>query len=166
MPEFRQKGIAVKVLLPVDGSPASDAALDVLLRRFDPANTEVRVLHVFESPTTVSPSLAFAETAAAVDIMAERSEELRRYGRRVADRAVHRLHVAGFSANADVHDGEPRYEVVASATRWPADAIVIGSHGRSGFDRLLMGSVAEYVLRHASCAVEIVRPAFAAVKAS
>lgn len=151
----------MKVLLPVDGSAASDAALDALIHQFNPYNTEVRYLHIVEQPATVSASLAFAESAAAAGIMAERSEELRRYGHQIADRSVNRLRAAGFGATADVHDGEARLEVLSVATRWPADAIVMASHGRSGFDRLMMGSVAEHVLRHAPCAVEIVRPALA-----
>lgn len=53
--------------------------------------------------------------------------------------------------------GKPSTEIVKAAVEWPADLIVIGSHGRSGLDRLLSGSVAEEVMRHASCDVLIVR---------
>jgi nucleotide-binding universal stress UspA family protein len=151
----------MKVLLPVDGSAASDAALDALIHQFNPRDTEVRVLHIVEQTAVVSTSLAFADSAAAAGIIAEQFEELRRHGHQIADRSVHRLQAAGFGATADVRDGEARFEVLSVATRWPADAIMMGSHGRSGFDRLMMGSVAEHVLRHAPCSVEIVRPALA-----
>lgn len=53
--------------------------------------------------------------------------------------------------------GKPASEIVKTATQWPADLIVIGSHGRSGVSRMLEGSVAEEVMRHAPCAVLVVR---------
>lgn len=54
--------------------------------------------------------------------------------------------------------GSPADEIVKSARMWPADLIVIGSHGRSGLDRVLIGSVAEAVTRRAPCPVLVVRP--------
>ena len=47
--------------------------------------------------------------------------------------------------------------IIDSAAEWRADLIVVGSHGRSGIPRFLLGSVAEFVARHAKCSVEIVR---------
>ena len=151
----------MNVLLPVDGSPASDAALDALIHQYNPADTDVRVLHIVEPPMSVSDSLAFAEAAAAAGVVAEQITERHRRGQQIADRALDRLRAAHFRATADVRDGDPRPDVLEAATNWPADAVMMGSHGRHGFDRLLMGSVAEYVLRRAPCAVEIVRPPLA-----
>jgi len=56
-----------------------------------------------------------------------------------------------------VRTGDPRVEILVEARSWGADLIVLGSHGRTGLRRLLMGSVAEYVMRHAPCSVEIAR---------
>jgi nucleotide-binding universal stress UspA family protein len=53
--------------------------------------------------------------------------------------------------------GKPASEIVKSAKEWPADVIVIGSHGRSVLERVLLGSVAEAVLRHAPCSVLVIR---------
>ena len=53
--------------------------------------------------------------------------------------------------------GKPATKIVEAAKNWPADLIVIGSHGRGGVERLLLGSVAESVVRHASCPVLVVR---------
>ena len=53
--------------------------------------------------------------------------------------------------------GAPGAEIVKAAREWPADLIVIGSHGRSGMQRALLGSVAEAVMRHAPCPVLVVR---------
>jgi nucleotide-binding universal stress UspA family protein len=56
-----------------------------------------------------------------------------------------------------VQIGSPLTEIVNAATEWPADLIVIGSHGRAGIRRALLGSVAEGVMRHAPCPVLVVR---------
>jgi universal stress protein A len=56
-----------------------------------------------------------------------------------------------------IHVGKPATEIVKAAKDWPAELIVVGSHGRGGVERLLLGSVAEAVMRHASCPVLVVR---------
>jgi universal stress protein A len=53
--------------------------------------------------------------------------------------------------------GTPATEIVKAATEWPADVVVIGSHGRTGVSRALLGSVAEAVMRHAPCPVLVIR---------
>ena len=53
--------------------------------------------------------------------------------------------------------GKPAVKIVEAANSWPADLIVIASHGRAGVERLFLGSVAESVVRHASCPVLVVR---------
>jgi universal stress protein A len=53
--------------------------------------------------------------------------------------------------------GNPGHEIVKVVNEWPADLVVIGSHGRGGVARAVLGSVAEYVMRHASCPVLVVR---------
>jgi nucleotide-binding universal stress UspA family protein len=53
--------------------------------------------------------------------------------------------------------GKPASVIVTTAKEWPADVIVIGSHGRLGVERMMLGSVAEAVMRHASCSVLVVR---------
>ncbi|MGE3109577.1 MAG: universal stress protein [Phycisphaerales bacterium] len=55
-----------------------------------------------------------------------------------------------------LREGHPGPEVCASAREWGADMIVIGSHGRGGLTRLLMGSTAEAVMRHAPCPVLVI----------
>lgn len=57
-----------------------------------------------------------------------------------------------------VTGGEPGPAIVAIANNCDADLIVMGTHGRSGINRILMGSVAEYVLRHARCPVLTMKP--------
>ncbi len=71
--------------------------------------------------------------------------------------AAQTLRPAGFKVTSSVEEGDPREVILNSADTWNADLIMVGSHGRKGFDRLLVGSVSEAVARHARCSVEIVR---------
>jgi len=72
-------------------------------------------------------------------------------------RTADELEAAGFRTSVRTIDRDPAHAIVDSARAWGADLIVIGSHGRTGFDRLLLGSVAETVVRRAPCSVEVVR---------
>ena len=53
--------------------------------------------------------------------------------------------------------GDPKSKIIDAAEQWHADLIVLGSHGRTGLERFLMGSVSDAVARHAPCSVEVVR---------
>ncbi len=56
-----------------------------------------------------------------------------------------------------VEQGDPKSKIIDAASKWRADLIVVGSHGRTGLEHFLLGSVSEAVARHAGCSVEIVR---------
>lgn len=72
--------------------------------------------------------------------------------------AADTLKAAGFKQPSHaVEEGNPKVVIVDEANKWRADLIVLGSHGRKGLDRFLLGSVSEAVSRHATCSVEIVR---------
>jgi nucleotide-binding universal stress UspA family protein len=68
-----------------------------------------------------------------------------------------KLRASGFRVSTAVETGDTRERIIDSAERWFADLILLGSHGRRGATRFLLGSVAESVARHAPCSVEIVR---------
>jgi nucleotide-binding universal stress UspA family protein len=88
-------------------------------------------------------------------------ESIRKTEREAAQALVtkfaEQLRARGFKVTGSVVQGEPRGKIVDVAARWKADLIVVGSHGRTGLERLLMGSVAEAVVRHAPCSVHVVR---------
>jgi nucleotide-binding universal stress UspA family protein len=67
------------------------------------------------------------------------------------------LRSAGFATSTSVRDGDARQVILDCAAEWHADLVVLGSHGKKGFDRLMLGSVSDSVARHATCSVEIVR---------
>ena len=67
------------------------------------------------------------------------------------------LREKGFQADTAIEVGDVRENIIDSAAEWSADLIILGSHGQRSIQRFLIGSVAEYVARHAKCSVQIVR---------
>jgi nucleotide-binding universal stress UspA family protein len=61
------------------------------------------------------------------------------------------------TVETSMREGNPATEIVDEAKEWRADLIIVGSHGYTGFKRLVLGSVAQSVVGHAPCSVEVVR---------
>jgi nucleotide-binding universal stress UspA family protein len=142
----------MKILLPVDGSGPSAAAIEEVEQRPWPRPSTVRVLSVIQPYTP--PATEFVLAGATLQQIRERqvteAEQLTKH-------AGERLSASGLSIETAVREGDPRTAIVDEADEWKADLIVVGSHGRTGLDRLVMGSVAQSVVAHAHCSVEVVR---------
>ncbi|MCK9200121.1 MAG: universal stress protein [Gallionella sp.] len=144
-----------RILVPIDGSDTSERALREAIKLAD-GKAQLRLLHVVEEIYPLD-----AEGYAFVDYAALR-EVARSSGERLLAKARETASQAGAEAETSLleAEGERVASVIdAEARNWPADLIVIGSHGRSGFSRLLFGSVAEGVVRGASVPVLLVRSA-------
>jgi nucleotide-binding universal stress UspA family protein len=140
----------MKILVGIDGSKYSEAAVQTVVKWFGHANNEARVLHVIEPITySVPPQMS--------PRYAPEQEQQVKLGRDMADRATETLRSAGFKAESAVETGDPRETIIDQAAQWRADLIAIGAHGRRGIQRFLMGNVAEHVARHAAGSVLIVR---------
>jgi len=144
-----------RILCPLDFTRFSRHALQQAVALAREFNAEIDALHVS----------AVAPIAATVGIGSPIVLEPARLGD--ADRAALEAELRDFVADVDSEaaplrttllEGDPVAAVVRRAIAWPADLIVMGTHGRSGFDRLMLGSVAEKVLRRAPCPVLIVPP--------
>ena len=146
----------MNVLLAIDDSGCSEAAIAAVQRQFTPGITTVRVVHVVEWPQDLPPALAFAEGPSAADSVLAAHQQIRGSAERLVARAAGQLRE--FKAAGTVVEGDATTEIVRMAAEWPADLIVLGSHGRSAMDRLLLGSVSKAVLRHAGCPVHVVEP--------
>jgi len=156
----------MNVLLAIDDSAFSEAAIRAVINQFRPRDTTVRVVHVIEWPRELPTCLMFAEGSSAGDRVVAAHDGVRRLSRTLVTDAVTRLERARFSASAYVVEGDARDEILAMADTWPADAIVMGSHGHKGLDRLLLGSVSDSVVRQASCSVLVVRDPDAELRAN
>jgi nucleotide-binding universal stress UspA family protein len=132
------------IMLATDGSaasePASEQAIDLAIQ------VHARLLVVSVVPSSHQPSEAADRDADSRDSMAARAQGI-----------VQRAKAAGANATFLVWEGEAGDAIVAAADSESADLIVVGSHGRSGVSRFFIGSVSDYVVRHAHCPVMVVR---------
>jgi nucleotide-binding universal stress UspA family protein len=135
------------ILLATDGSlasePASDEAIDLA------AQVEARLLVISVLSASSRPSEAPADLGATAEARATLTTK--------AQSIVQRAKAAGADATFLVWEGEPGEAIVAAADSESVDLIVVGSHGRSGVSRFLIGSVSDFVVRHAHCPVMVVR---------
>lgn len=143
----------MKVLIPIDESKNSRAAIDQALATTWPPGTSFVVLSVARTPVTLSTEM-YAPGLSYDDEVMKAEVEFRG---QLAEKARLRLAEAGHEAVALVVSGDPRLEITDIAHREQVDQIIIGSHGRTGLTRLLLGSVASYVVSHAPCSVLVVK---------
>jgi nucleotide-binding universal stress UspA family protein len=144
----------MRVLLAIDDSEFSEAAANALASKVHAKGTEVLVLRVLEPiPHTVIPRMEPAYTAE----MAAQLEDDRKQANESVFRTADLLRRAGFQVDTRVAENEVRAAILEIASEWQADLIVVGSHGRKGLQKFLLGSVAESVMRHAKCSVWVVR---------
>lgn len=146
-----------RIVLGWDGSSAAARAVDLLRTWPIFARSMVRVVSVADVDTQMwvgFPEAASPETmfvyATALDASRQQHDEL-------AGKMAAELQAAGITAEADRREGDAATEILAAASASKADLIVIGSRGRTGLARLVLGSVARNVLQHATCSVLIVR---------
>jgi len=145
----------MKILIAIDGSDFSQAALQSVTARPWPADSEVKVLHVVEPP-----SLLLGREMGGYDPEFEAVwKALREQAKDLVMKAAEKLRAAKLNVSTDLVEGNPKSQIIDIANEWHADMIVLGSHGRSGLNRFLMGSVSQDVVRHAHCSVEIIRTA-------
>jgi nucleotide-binding universal stress UspA family protein len=87
----------------------------------------------------------------------ELERELRNRAAELTTRASEKLKKRKLKVETAIREGDARSAIVDEARKWSADLIVMGSHGYTGLKRLLLGSVASFVVSHAPCSVEVVR---------
>lgn len=145
----------MKVLIAVDGSPCSQAAVrDVSMRPW-PAGTEFEVLTVIWTRLPILPDPTTVMLAAHVTLLQEaraRAPELLE-----AAAAIIREAQPECQVSTKMVEGHPKTAIVDEATEWGADRIVVGAHGHGVVTRALLGSVSQAVAQHAHCSVEIAR---------
>ena len=137
-----------QIIVPFDGSKGAVKALKTAGELAKRDRAKLLVTYVRESlpvPTVPSDSL----------LMLDRHME--EVARLELKKAEHILEKVGVSAEVLVLTGHPADEIVGLAEKSRADLIVMGSRGLSGIDRFLLGSVSESVMRHARCAVMVVK---------
>ncbi|MBI1797477.1 MAG: universal stress protein [Candidatus Eisenbacteria bacterium] len=143
----------MKILLGVDDSPHARAAVEYVRTMQWPKPTRVTVLSVVR-PLVTAYVEAYAPLPHTID---EAEAEQMSWHQETASDAERVLRGAGFETEAKVLRGDPRDVLVEMAKAERADLVVVGSHGRTGMAKLLLGSVASHVVTHAPCNVMVVK---------
>ena len=143
----------MKILVATDGSEYSRMALHSVVRRPWPEGSEVRVLCVPEPFAPVG--FPFFELKEIEDLNTSALKQAKKAVDASA-RILTKLD-AKVSTETPLPQDSPARVIVKEAQEWGAHMIVLGSHGRRGFDRLIMGSVSAQVAFHAHCSVEVIR---------
>ena len=147
-----ERSNVLRILLATDGSDYSTAAARSIAARPWPSGSEVRIVSVVEQ---IVPAADPWYSAGAV------SKRIREDNTKASTEAVNASEEivagAGMKTETAVLEGSPKRRIVEESKAWGADLIVVGSHGRRGLTRYLLGSVSEAVAMHAHCSVEVIR---------
>jgi nucleotide-binding universal stress UspA family protein len=159
-PASQTSSHGTRILLATDGSECSVKAVYSVANRPWPAQSEIRLLSVVQ---LVTPEISSTASPLCSPYPSSLLEQIWKEARTRAEEAVADARKTLTAAGLKVCDcnatpvGEPRGFILDEAKAWGADLIVLGSHGRHGLERLLMGSVAETVSIYAHCSVEVIR---------
>jgi nucleotide-binding universal stress UspA family protein len=138
-----------KILVPTDFSPHSDYALQYALMLAGAFKARILLIHVIE-PLTYSVTDTLTVT--------NHFEALKTIANPLLENIRKRFQKKGLKVETNVLTGVPYREILNKGRQTQADLIVMGTHGRTGMEHILLGSVAEKVVRLASCPVVTVRP--------
>jgi len=148
-----------KILVPIDGSPASNLGLNEAIKLAKDQGAKLRLFHLVDEYVAVSSMDGV--TLDTGDLL----EALRQTGRKIVAKAVAQARRSGLAPDSvmlESFGGRAAEFIVQQAKTWKADLIVLGTHGRRGVKRLVMGSDAEQVIRTTPVPVLLVRSKAAA----
>ena len=140
------------LLVPLDGSPPSDAALTHAIALAQACGAVVSVMMAYEPFTYIAAAAEYGS------YQVQLAEDLRLEAEQTVNAACTRVQAAGLQVTSHVVEVKKIWKAILDiAQADKADLIVIGSHGRGGLDKLVMGSVTQRVLQHTLLPVLVVR---------
>lgn len=137
-----------RILVPVDFSPHSEKAVEAALDVARALGAEVQLLHVYGIPIGVAAPGIY-DTALPMNVL----NDLRDSAAKALDEWVGRFGDRGVKVSALLREGVPARTILDTAQEIGAGLIVMGTRGLSGLKHVLLGSVAERTIRHATCPV-------------
>jgi nucleotide-binding universal stress UspA family protein len=152
-----------KILVPLDGSEHSDRALVTALQIARNFKSEITLLHVYSvtvtpvvipEPTTLNPTGVPIATSAEVSKMVDAARDA---GKKILADGEQKVRAENVPVETSLREGNSPQEIVKAAKEGQFDLIVIGARGIHRLRDLLMGSVTEGVVKHASCSVLVVK---------
>ncbi|NKE73638.1 universal stress protein [Candidatus Manganitrophus noduliformans] len=145
-----------RILMATDFSNYSKEALDHAVYLAKNVKAELYLFHVFEQPV-YNPAASSRIGAGSIAVL-EWINNVREKERGRLMTLAKEVGRKGIKVHPILKEGIPFYEILKSAEETSADLIVLGTQGRTGLDRFMMGSVAERVAQKAPCPVYVVRP--------
>jgi len=144
----------MKVLLAVDELTFGMAIVEFVREHHWPEGTVFRVMNCIETVPAVA-NLAGVPVLLPEDVFDESND----YAQRIVHEVTTRIRAMypEHEVQTDVVRGNASYEILQMAKEWPADLILMGSHGRKGFTRFLMGSVSRDVVSNGPCSAVVIR---------
>ena len=145
----------MRILVAYDGSPASDAALDEVIKRPWPAGSSVHIVSVVEWPIAFEPPFPADYPGPAMDRVHEGQIE---EGKRRVAAAKRRLSErSDLTVTTDLREGSPKHALLDAIEEWKPDLTLAGSTGKTRLKRMLLGSVCHALVSHAPCNIEVVK---------
>jgi nucleotide-binding universal stress UspA family protein len=145
----------LRLVIGVDHSKDSNAAVDAVGNRNWPSGTQVRLLAVVDTVMAITPDPFQPAIMKWIEVGdAGNWEQVRQIFEPLAEK----LRAAGLDAAVMIRRGNPADQIIEEAESWGADCIFVGARGTRGIDRLMLGSVSSAVSARAHCSVEVVRP--------
>lgn len=159
-PTARGAGKEWRMLFATDGSECAKVAARWIAGRPWPPETTVRILSAVPLFTSAAGvGMNYFDDAQAAELAQVAESEMRAHAVEIIGEAEHILR-QGLTLRIEKLEpmsGDPKRVIVEEASQWAAKLIVVGSHGRRGLDRLMTGSVSEFVATHAHCSVQVIR---------
>ncbi len=144
----------MKILIAIDDSEYSQAALESIANRSWQPDTQFTVMSVVEPAVPDYAAWHMTYTPVLYEAIAERVDDAKSM---IDDKvAFLQERLPGYNIKGDVVEGPIRYSILDKAKNWHADFIIMGSHGRKGMAKFLMGSISESVAKGAPCSIEII----------
>lgn len=148
----------MRVMIATDGSDFSKFAVEKCCEMIvKPAETTVRIISVYEH---ILP-MAAEPFAISSEYYQEIEKEVAKQSKEFAEQAAANVRAcfpdAAIDVSIQVERGAPDRVIIEAAKEWRADLIVVGSHGRGFWGRMMLGSISDSVLHHAPCSVLVVR---------
>jgi nucleotide-binding universal stress UspA family protein len=140
------KDKAARLVIGVDGSPGSKAAVDAVAKRRWPEGTEARLV------SALAPLMA-----PAMEWFEEDFEDEQEWLQKMLDAEAEKLRSAGLKVEAIIKEADPKRALVEEAESWKADCIFVGARGLRRIEKFLIGSISSSVAARAHCSVEVVR---------
>jgi len=141
-----------RILVPTDFSKHSENALAYAAAFAEKLDAELYLLHVVQDLALFVP-----EAVTVAPPVTPPVEQLTAAVREALDRVIDSHQLRRFTVHAEVREGSPFYEIVRFAKEQEIDLVIMGTHGRTGLIHVLLGSVAEKVVRKSPCPVLTVR---------